>query len=173
MMEEYFIKIWMYLQLVFANPYQKPNIYNKYLGITFGNNVRILNFPRFGSEPYLIEIGSNVTITRGVCFVNHDGGVAVFRNEYPSLNSFGKIIIGNNVFIGINSIILPGVKIGNNVVIGAGSIVNKDIPDNVVVAGIPAKVIKSLLEYKSSILPKSVQIEDSKDRKAQILDFLK
>jgi len=172
-MEEYFIKIWMYLQLVFANPYQKSKIYSKFIGIKFGNNVRILNFPRFGSEPYLIEIGDDVTITRGVCFVNHDGGVAVFRKDLPGLNVYGRIIIGNNVFIGINSIIMPGVKIGNNVVIGAGSIVNKDIPDNVVVAGIPAKVIKSLLEYKSTILPKSIQIEDSVDRKAQILDFLK
>lgn len=97
----------------------------------FGKNVRILHFPRWGSEPYLIEIGNNVTITRGVCFVNHDGGAALFRKEHPGLNVFGKIKIVSNVFIGIISIILPGVTIGDNVVIGSGSIVNKNVPDNV------------------------------------------
>ena len=73
---------------------------HKYLGIKFGNNVRILHYPRWGSEPFLIEIGDNVTITRGVSFVNHDGGVALFRDEFKGLNSFGKIKVGNNVFIG-------------------------------------------------------------------------
>ncbi|MDO4893230.1 MAG: DapH/DapD/GlmU-related protein [Eubacteriales bacterium] len=60
---------------------------------------------------------------------------------------FGTIEIGNNVFIGMNTIVLPGVKIGNNVVIGAGSIVSKDIPNNSVACGIPARVIETLDEY--------------------------
>ena len=63
---------------------------------------------------------------------------------------FGKIKIGNNVFIGMRSIILPGVTIGDNVIVGAGSIVTKDIPSNSVVAGVPARVIKSFEEYESS-----------------------
>ena len=50
--------------------------------------------------------------------------------------------IGNNSIIGINSVVLPGIRIGNHVVIGAGSIVTKDIPDNCIAAGNPAKVIK-------------------------------
>ncbi len=52
-----------YIKLVLSNEWNKQNIYARYLGIRFGNNVRILHFPRFGSEPYLIEIGNNVTIT--------------------------------------------------------------------------------------------------------------
>jgi acetyltransferase-like isoleucine patch superfamily enzyme len=166
-------KLLMYIQLIFADAYKKKDIYAKYLGISFGDRVRILHFPRWGSEPFLIEIGNNVTITRGVAFVNHDGGVALFRKEYPGLNVYGKIKVGNNVFIGINSIIMPGVTIGDNVVIGAGSIVNRDVPDNVVVAGIPAKVIKTIEDYKENSLKKGIQIQSSgENRKQEILDFL-
>lgn len=162
----------LYLHLFISSPYKKASVYAKYKGIKFGKNVRILHYPRWGSEPFLIEIGDNVTITRGVSFVNHDGGVALFRKQYPGLNVYGKIKVGNNVFIGINSIILPGVKIGNNVIIGAGSVVNRDVPDNLVVAGVPAKVIKKIDEYKESTLKKSFKINPSLDRRDQILKHL-
>lgn len=169
-----FKKLLMYLHLLFVGAYKKPEIYSKYLGIKFGKNVRILHFPRWGSEPFLIEIGDNVTITRGVAFVNHDGGAALFRKEIAGLNVYGRIKVGSNVFIGINSIILPNVTIGNNVVIGAGSIVNKDIPDNVVVAGVPAKIIKSIEEYKSKLIQKSLVVKSSnyQNRKNEILTKL-
>ena len=62
-------------------------------------------------------------------------------------DKFGLITIGTNVFIGLNSIIMPNVVIGNNVVIGCGSIVTKSIPDNMVVAGVPAKSIATIEEY--------------------------
>lgn len=145
-------KIIFYFRLLLSDEWSKYKIYEKYLGISFGKKVRILHFPRFGSEPYLIKIGDNVTITRGVVFLNHDGGVALFRDEYPGLNNYAKIEVGNNVFLGVNSIIMPGVTIGSNVVIGAGSVVTKSIPDNVVAAGVPAKIIKSIEEYKESAL---------------------
>lgn len=164
----------MYIKLLFSNEWKKAGIYSKYLGVKMGKKVRILHYPRFGSEPFLIEIGDNVTITRGVSFVNHDGGVALFRKEYPGLNVFGKITIGNNVFIGINSIILPGVTVGDNVVIGAGSVVNKDVPSNVVVAGVPARIIKTIEEYKEKSLKLSVIIkeDDTEKREKQITDHL-
>lgn len=164
-------KLIMYFRLFFSNQYNKHKVYSKYLGVKFGQNVRILHYPRWGSEPFLIEIGNNVTITRGVAFVNHDGGVALFRDEYSGLNSYGKIKVGSNVFIGINTIILPGVTIGDNVVIGAGSIVNKSIEPNLVVAGIPARKIKSLEAYKADKLNNSVLIDYNRDRKKQILDI--
>lgn len=59
----------------------------------------------------------------------------------------GRIVIGNNVFIGAGSIVLPNVKIGNNVIVGAGSVVAADIPDDVIVAGCPAKVIKKIPDF--------------------------
>ena len=164
----------MYSKLIFSNEWKKAKIYNKYLGVKFGENVRITSFPRFGSEPYLISVGNNVTITRGVSFVNHDGGVAIFRSEFPGLNVYDKITIGNNVFIGINTIILKGVEIGDNVVIGAGSIINKNIPSNSVFAGVPAKYIKSIDEYKSNSLQNAFYTKDmtASEKKEYIINKL-
>jgi len=123
--------------------------YAKTLGVRVGENCRLYN-PRFGAEPYLIKIGDHVSATN-VTFITHDGGVWVFRNEHPGWDIVKPIIIGNNVFIGYDVVILPGVTIGNNVVIGSRSVVANDIPDNVVYAGIPAKKIKPLDEYKRAI----------------------
>lgn len=67
--------------------------------------------------------------------------------DLANIDLFGTIVVGNNVQIGSNAIILPGVNIGDNVIIGAGSIVTKDVPNNTVVAGIPARAIESLEEY--------------------------
>lgn len=112
----------------------------------------------FGSEPWLITIGDNVHIVGGTRFINHDGGVLVLRNKYPTLEITKTIVIGDNVYIGLNSIIMPGVKIGNNVIIGAGSIVNKNIPDNTVFAGVTAKYIKSLDDYLKKAESESLEI---------------
>ena len=130
----------------------------KYLikrGAKIGSNTKIISgINSLGSEPYLIEIGSNCLISSEVLFVTHDGGMNVLNN----LNYFEKksdklapIKVGNNVFIGAKSSILPGVKIGNNCIIGLGSIVTKDIPDNSVACGVPAKVIKNIDEYYNGI----------------------
>ena len=119
-------------------------------GATVGTDCRFLGIgpETLGSEPYLVSIGNHVTITSGVRFVTHDGGVWVLRGEHPGLDVFGRITVGNNVFIGLGSIILPGVTIGDDVVIGAGSLVNKDIPSQSVAAGVPAKVVSSLEDYR-------------------------
>lgn len=100
------------------------------------------------SEPYLVSIGNNVKVTAGVRFITHDITPAVFgKAGYPvhedCLYYMDKIVIGNNVMIGADSIIMPGVTIGDNVIIAAGSVVCKDIPSGVVVAGTPAKVVES------------------------------
>lgn len=111
----------------------------------------------FGSEPYLITIGKNVEITAGVVFITHDGAAWSLRNideKYKTLDVFGPIKIGDNVFIGNNAIILPGVTIGDNVVIGAGSVVTKSVPSNSVAAGNPCRVIRSISEYGERSLGK-------------------
>ena len=113
---------------------------------------RILSEPYgvFGSEPYLITIGEHVEITYGVRFITHDGAAWCLRNydeRFKEIDLFGPIKVGNNVFIGNNAIILPGVTIGDNVIVGAGAVVTKDIPSNSVSAGVPARVIKSLSDY--------------------------
>ena len=119
-------------------------------GVTIGERCRLLGVgsSTFGSEPYLISLGDHVTVTSNVRFVTHDGGVWVLRDEEPSIDVFGRIVVGSNVFIGLSTIILPGVTIGDNVVIGAGSVVNRDIPANSVAAGVPARVVSSLDNYR-------------------------
>lgn len=100
----------------------------------------------WSSEPYLITVGNHCQITNGVKFFTH-GGAGAVRKRYPKFDTFGKIVIGDYVYIGNNSLIMPGVTIGNNVLVAAGSVVTKSIPDNVVVGGNPAKFICTLDEY--------------------------
>lgn len=120
-------------------------------GYFVGTNNRIY-IRNFGCEPFLIRIGNHCTVTSGVRFITHDGGAWVFRHEIPQLNVFGKIEVKDNCFIGIDSIILPNVTIGPNSVVGAGSVVTKDVPPDTVVAGVPARSICSLQEYKEKCL---------------------
>lgn len=82
----------------------------------------------------------------------------MFRNRVPDLEITKPITIGNDVYIGNNVIILPGVEIGNNVIIGAGAVITKNIPNNSVVAGVPAKVIKSTDEYFEKIKKESLHL---------------
>ncbi|MDA2519256.1 acyltransferase [Bacillus cereus] len=133
----------------FLNPKKRAE-YLKSNGILkIGTGCEIYNNVSFGSEPYLVQLGDKVRITAGVRFVTHDGGLWVIRNLgwSPNADKMDKIIVGDNVFIGFNSIIMPGVTIGSNVVIGAGSVVSKDVPDNTIVAGVPAKKICTIDEY--------------------------
>jgi len=158
------------IAVFFSDQYSISQVYQKQYGIKFGKNVRITGRPTWGTEPYLIEIGDNVTITQNVAFHTHDGGVGLFRGKYPGINVFGRIKIGDNVFIGSHTIFLPGVEIGDNVIIGAGSIVSKNIPSNSVAVGVPARVIKSIEDYKEEILRKAVYINSrGNKRKAEIL----
>lgn len=146
-----FKKIYNFInKTVFSNEYNAKKI-----GVTMGANCRILGRVDFGSEPYLIKLGSRVSITNS-SFITHDGGVWVFREEYPEIDLIKPIIVGDNVFIGTNSVILPGVTIGSNVVVGACSVITKNIPSNSVAAGIPARVIKTIEEYKENVLKYSI-----------------
>lgn len=92
----------------------------------------------------LIKIGNNVHFAFHVTLLTHDVAHMMINRMYEkniASEKVGCIEIGNNVFVGSNVTILYNVKIGNNVVIGAGSLVNKDVSDNVVVGGVPARVI--------------------------------
>jgi acetyltransferase-like isoleucine patch superfamily enzyme len=164
--------IYVKYRIYTATAYSLPHIYSKYYGVRFGKNVRITGKKvSFGGEPFLVEIGDNVTITPGVKFQTHDGGVALFRNQYPGINVFGRIKVGNDVFIGEDAMIMYGITIGDNVVIGARSVVTKDIPSDCVVAGVPAKIIKPLAEYKENSLKKATYVfsADPIQRKNEIL----
>lgn len=128
---------------------------NKYkklreMGIKLGENCEIYDNVSWGSEPYMISIGNHVRITNGVRFITHDGGVWVLRameDSFKDVDSFGEINIGDNTHIGMNTIIMPNVTIGKNCIIGCGAVVTKDIPDNSVAVGVPARVIEDIQTY--------------------------
>lgn len=129
--------------------------YAQNLGVDVGAGTRFrgINIGAFSTEPYLIKIGKNCLITSEVRFITHDGSVYHLKYKFPKADLINKIVIGDNVFIGLRSIILSGTTIGNNVVIGAGSVVKGDIPSDTVVAGVPAKIICSLQDYLKKIEP--------------------
>lgn len=138
---------------------RNPVEYAKRLGVNFPDGqLFIYGNVSWSTEPWIIKLGKNVHITDDVKFLTHDGGTLLFRGEYPDLEITKPINVGNNVFIGNRVIILPGVKIGSNVVIGAGSVVSRDIPDNSVVAGVPARVIKSIDEYLDKLKKESLHL---------------
>ena len=120
-------------------------------GLRVGNNFNIENGVTIDAIfPWLIEIGDNVTLGPYARILAHDASTKI----HLGYTKLGKVNIGNNVFVGMNVVILPGVTIGNNVVIGAGSIVTHNIEDNSVVAGNPAK----------KIIATDVYIENQKDK---------
>lgn len=136
------------LKLKFFRNCNISDIYRKQ-GATIGQGCEIYNSVLFGSEPYLITIGDNVRLTSGVKLITHDGGIWTLRKMglLENADIFGKIEIGDNTHIGMNSIIMPNVKIGKNCIIGCGAVVTKDIPDNCIAVGVPAKVIKTIDQY--------------------------
>jgi acetyltransferase-like isoleucine patch superfamily enzyme len=124
--------------------------YAKLVGIKFGKDCRFVGNISFGSEPYLVSIGNHVSITK--CnLLTHDGAVWLFREKQPDIDVAKPITIGNNVFIGSDCIILPGVNIGDNVIVGAGSVITKNLESGYVYAGVPAKQIKTVDEYYEGI----------------------
>lgn len=151
--------------------------YARKLGVTIGENCRIISTPMWGSEPYLISIGNHVELSSGVSFITHDGATWVFRNDerYKDVIRYGKIIIHDNCFIGMHSTILPGVSIGPNSIVGAGSLVRKNVEPNSVYAGVPAKRICSINEYAEKCLRETPDYDKraySQNKQAEVLRVL-
>ncbi len=135
-----------------------PVKYAKKVGVNMGEGIHIYGKVRWCTEPWIITLGNNVHITEGVNFITHDGGTLLYRDKVADLEITKPIVVGDNVYIGNDVIILPGVTIGSNVVIGAGAVVSRDIPDNSVAVGVPARVIKTADEYFEKLQKESLHL---------------
>ncbi len=127
----------LYSRFRYANYYRAVK-----RGMKVGKNFFGQNSIYDKNYPWLINIGNNVTITHST-ILTHDESMKTKMN-YTKL---GVVVIGDNVFVGFNSTILPGVHIGENAIIAAGSLVTHDVDKNTVVAGVPAKQIKTVNEF--------------------------
>ena len=150
------------------------------MGMKVGRNFGRLNGVILDpSHCWLIEIGDNVTLAPRVHILCHDASTKTFLNY----TKIGRVTIGDNVFIGAESVVLPGVTIGSNVIVGANSTVTHDVPEGTVVAGSPARVICTLEEYLNKergrmanapcygeeyTLRKDVSMEKRKEQKAAL-----
>lgn len=121
-----------------------PNV-----SIVFPKNIFIESHTHIGgcmiraSERSKIKIGKWCQIANNTIFAS--SGHAIGEGYYYGNLTYGDIMLEDNVWIGSNAIILENVKIGANSVIAAGAVVTKDVPKNVIVAGVPARVIKNII----------------------------
>ena len=150
-----------------------PIKYAKKIGVELGNECLLMGSPEWGSEPYLIEIGSRTEVSFGVSFITHDGSTIVFRNQdrYKKVLRFGKIRIGSGCFIGANSTILPGVTVGNGSIVAAGAVVSRNIPAGEIWGGVPAKKIGLVKDFAEKCLLETPDYkeEDIRNNKREFL----
>lgn len=127
-------------------------------GLTIGENCHIYTNNIDCGHGYLISMGNNVTIS-AARLLAHDGST----KKILGYSRVGRIDIGNDVFIGADAIILPNVRIGNQVIVGAGCVVAKDVPDNSIVVGNPARVIGTYTDYvkKNQELLKTAPVQNT------------
>jgi maltose O-acetyltransferase len=113
-------------------------------GLNLGRNVFLASTVTVDRIfPYLITIADECTIADGTVILAHDAST----KGYFNYSKVGKVYIGKNTFIGANCVILPNITIGSNVIVAAGSIVSSNLPNGVVAAGAPAKILCTTEEY--------------------------
>lgn len=128
---------------------ERIEIYGK-ITIENKNNVSIGDFCTFNEGIYIsghgpVHIGNNVSVSAGAMIITAYLDYEKLKLKRKSdIHGHKPVVIGNNSQLGAGSIILPGVVVGDNVIVGAGSVVTKDVPNNNIVAGVPAKIIKKI-----------------------------
>lgn len=117
------------------------------LGIEIGSGCHIYSNLPEGRDCFLLRLGNNVTVSNNVTFLQHDASIGTIT-DYEFTDILGRTCIGDNCFIGLGSIVLPGVTLANRTIVGAGSVVTKSVnEEGMVIGGVPAKVICSVDEY--------------------------
>jgi carbonic anhydrase/acetyltransferase-like protein (isoleucine patch superfamily) len=115
-------------------------------GMRIGQRVLIYSSDLDGLYPEFISIGDDVIITHAVVLV-HDDATVMFAGR----RRIAPVKIGSRVFVGHHSLILPGVEIGDDCIIGAGAVVTRSVPSGSIVAGNPARPIKTVAEYRKKL----------------------
>lgn len=157
--KEYFKKFGPEFTIGIGNPYLRDKLSKKFTNLGGVLTSTISNSASIGSYDVIIGKGSNIlpgaifsnSVQLGIgCIVyynsiiTHDCIIGKFVEISPSVTILGRVKIGDYCQIGTNATVLPDISIGKNVIVAAGAVVTKDIPDNCVVVGIPAKIIKKL-----------------------------
>ena len=141
------------------NCYIEPPFHGNWGGknLFLGDNVYV-NFNLTVVDDVEIIVGNNVLFAPNCTLTtaNHPINPDLRRKGYQYAK---KIVIGNNVWLGSNVVVLPGVTIGENSVIGAGSIVSRDIPANVVAMGIPCRVVREISEHDEKFFDRGKLID--------------
>lgn len=148
--------------VVFIDGRLYMKLYNRLLKLC---GLRMLGTPRFIAKSAkfddfnLITVGDRLVVSSKVVFLTHDysyttGLIALDEKPETDIGILGPITVGNNVFIGMNSILLPGTTVGDNVIIGAGSVVRGKIPGNVVISGNPAEIVSDIISHINKLKDK-------------------
>lgn len=166
------LKRWVKWLLCRAGLYPESND-RLYKGLEIGPNTYYLRRNLDGIAPRLITIGRDCVLSPTAMVLTHDASSFIHTGRYR----FAPVRIGDRCFLGYNSVIMPGVSIGNDVIVGAGAVVTKDVPDGVVVAGVPAKVIRRTAEqmarwegllveppYRFGVFPDGAQLVEFQER---------
>lgn len=160
MQKEQIIRIWIMVRLCITRSGWEKAEYLRRKGVFHSMGKKCYWHPtKIPAEPHLVSMGENVFIGTGVTLITHNMVNCVFNNMTEckingenGIPQVGRIIFGDNVFVGANSTVLYNVKIGNNCIIAANSVVTKDVKDGTVVAGVPAREIGTFddqyLKYK-------------------------
>ena len=139
-------------------------------GVKIGKDCLLCSSP-MTREPYLINIGNNVTVSTNVTFVTHDNSIKLLYPEKSDV--FGKIVIGNNCFIGENVTILYGVTLADNIIVAAGSVVTKSFRNsNIIIGGNPAHIINTWDKFSEKIKDNVItrkEMENCKERDSSFL----
>ena len=157
----------LYLELIkIISPVRQARL----IGVNLGSNCLIYRSMEWPSEPYLVTIGNNVQLTRGVAIHTHGGG-NVIRRKVSDFDAFGKVVIKDWAYIGSHAQIMPGVTIGEGAMVAAGSIVTNSVPDGMVVGGNPARLLCSVDEYFERNIQYNMHTKglDEKEKKQRLL----